>query len=188
VPIFISVFRPRALVKVPAYWNFVIRRGWILIVARWLYYSVLFLLRDYHGRWAPFTPPPFGLETDTYAFLQRSLSLPFGLALMCLLALSLALFFRLRGREIGFIPILNVLGVAFFLPFVIVQPIDQLILALFGWTLLPVAIVHTAVLIWESWIALTLLSLKTKIGWSDRLAGASILTFAWIVVAGVLWR
>jgi hypothetical protein len=78
----LSAFKPSALVKNRKACDFVLRYGWTLIVARWLYYSILFQFRDYQGRWAPFVPPPSGLDMDSCAAPQRALDLPFSLVLM----------------------------------------------------------------------------------------------------------
>jgi len=148
----------------------------------------VFQFRDYHGRWPPFSPPPFGLSIDTYARLQRSLSLPFGVALMLLLTAALVVYLRRLRRGTAFIPTLNTLGTTFFLPFLLVQPIDQLIIALVGWRRLPVAELHTAVLAWESWAAARIVSVVHGLSWIQCLGGVVLLCGIWIVIAGVGWR
>lgn len=183
-----SVFRPRSLRENERGDHLLLRRGWLLIVLRWSYYSLLFCFRAYHGRWMPFSPPPFGLDIDTYAALQRVLALPFGLLLMGALALALWGYLRRVGREIPFAPVLNILGVTFFLPFVIVQPIDQGILLLWGWELVPVSVAHTAILIWESWAAVTVLSLYYPLARSEKIIGGILLTIGWILLTGPVWR
>jgi len=121
-----SVFAPAKLARNAAAYAFTTRYGWTLIIVRWLYYSIVFQFRDYHGRWPPFSPPPFGLSIDTYARLQRSLSLPFGVALMLLLTAALVVYLRRLRRGTAFIPTLNTLGTTFFLPFLLSNPSTSL--------------------------------------------------------------
>jgi hypothetical protein len=123
--LYLSVFKPRALVDNRKAYDFVLHSGWALIVLRWLYYSILFQFRDYHGRWAPFVPPPFGLDRDPYTALHRTLALPFGLVLMLTLSLSLAASLRISKNSIPLIAMLNILGATFVLPFVVAQPMDR---------------------------------------------------------------
>lgn len=186
--VFQCVFAPRRLAKHEAGYRFVTRYGWILIVARWAYYSVLFQVRDYEGRWAPFVAPPFGINIDTYARLQRTLAVPFGIGLMLVLAVALLAYLRLIGATVPFATTFNVLGAAFFLPFVLLQPIDQGIIALIGWQLAPIAVLHTAVLVWESWAAVEVLSTSYDLSRAGRLGGMVVVCSVWILIAGSLWR
>jgi hypothetical protein len=183
-----SVFRPASFVQNPKGQALIHRHGWLLIVVRWLYYSILFLFRDYHGRWAPFVPTPFGLDMDTYASLQRALALPFGLVLMLALGLSLAAYLRFIKKSVPVVTVLNILGPTFFLPFVIVQPIDQVIIVLWGWHIVPVSIAHTAVLVWESWATMEIISSMTALRGSQKVAGIAVLSAAWMLVTAPVWR
>ena len=183
-----SVFRPSAFVQNRKGQALIYKYGWLLIVVRWLYYSILFLFRDYHGRWAPFVPAPFGLDMDTYAALQRALALPFGLALMLTLSLSLATYLRIIKKSVPVVTVLNILGPTFFLPFVAVQPVDQVIIAVWGWALVPVSIAHTAVLLWESWATMEIVSSMTALKGSQKVVGIAVLSAAWMLVTAPVWR
>ena len=131
--IYLSVFKPCSLVYNHREYSWVMRFGWILIIARWLYYSIIFQFRDYYGRWAPFVSPPFDIET--LAFIQRALSLPFGIVLMLLLSLALGAYLRIIKKRVSVFILLNILGTTFFLPFILVQPIDLVMIAFVGWKL-----------------------------------------------------
>jgi hypothetical protein len=184
----LSIFRPRSLIRHPGAYAHVTGYGWIYIVLRWLYYSIVFLFRDYHGRWRPFAPTPFGLDLDTYARLQRILALPFGFALMLIMSLCLTAYLRARSRRVSSRYVLNILGATFFLPFVLVQPIDQLIIALWGWALVPVSIVHTAILFWESLAATLVISGQHPLSRLDKIVSVILLMGVWILITGILWR
>jgi len=106
----------------------------------------------------PFVSPPFGLDMNSYATLQRTLALPFGLVLMLTLSLSLVAYLCSIKKSVPVIAVLNILGATFFLPFVLVQPVDQVIIAIWGWSLVPVSIVHTSELLWESRATLEIIS------------------------------
>ena len=183
-----SVFRPGAFVQNPEGRVLIHKDGWLLIVVRWLYYAILFLFRDYHSRWTPFVPTPFGLDMDTYATLQRALALPFGLVLMLALSLSLAAYLRRIKLDVPVVTVLNILGPTFFLPFVIVQPIDQVIIALWGWHIVPVSIVHTIALVWESWATMEIVSSMKGLKISQKTVGIAVLSAIWMLVTGPLWR
>ena len=186
--VFRAAFAPRRLRDDEAGFRVVTRYGWVLIVVRWTYYSIVFQLRDYHGQWAPFIPPPFGMSVDAYAGLQRTLALPFGIGLMILLAASLVMCLRFTGATARLPVTFNVLGAAFFLPFVLVQPVDQVLIALDAWRLVPVTVIHTTVLVWESWAALAVLSTCYPMNRAGRLGGMVVACGVWILVAGTFWR
>ena len=186
--IYQSVFKPRSLVENQMGYNRVVRYGWMFIVVRWLYYSVLFLFRDYHGHWPAFVSPPFGLDIEFYADLQRVLALPFGLLLMFVLSLSLVAYLQVIDKRIRILTVLNILGVTFFLPFVLVQPIDYLFVAFLGWEMVPVAIVHTIILFWESWAAAEVIAGKIHLKVSEKCVGISVLTVVWMLITGMVWR
>lgn len=183
-----SVFAPRAFAADTRAFAFVMRWGWVFILLRWGYYSVVFRFRDYHGSWAPFWPPPFGLDVDAYARLQRDLALPFGIVLMLAMSLALVAYLRLIRRRVPFPTVVNILGVTFFLPFVLLQPIDAVFVAMDGWRLVPVTVVHTAVLVWESWAALEVISATQQLGRAQRVSGIVVLCAVWILLAGQVWR
>ncbi len=183
-----SVFAPARLARDKAALTFAIRYGWTLIVARWLYYAIIFQFRDYHGGWRPFRPPPFGLTIDAYAFWQRVLALPFGMALMLVLSVSTVAYLRYLRRTAFIWPVLNILGVAYFLPFVLLQPLDQLVIALAGWQVLPVAALHTAALAWESWASARVLSEIHGLSRMERVTVSLLLMCLWIAIAAPLWR
>lgn len=183
-----SVFRPHHLGDKSGDLVFIIRYGWIFILVRWFYYSILFQFRDYHGTWEPFIPPPFNLDLDTYADLQRALSLPFGVILMFILALALYTYLSVINKKIALFTLGNILGVSFFLPFLLVQPIDQWIIVLTGWKLIPVTTIHTAVLLWESWASVEILSIIVELKYSEKLISIIILSGVWMLITGMLWR
>jgi hypothetical protein len=183
-----SVFKPHHLSQNKEGLKFITHLGWIFIVARWFYYSILFQFRDYHGAWTPFAPPPFHLDLDSYANLQRAFSLPFGIILMLLMAFALRSYLAFRDKKASPFVLLNILGVAFFLPFVFVQPIDQLIIATIGWKLLPITILHTAILLWESWAAVEIIATIMELKVFEKLVGIFVLSATWIVITGILWR
>lgn len=183
-----AVFKPRLLLGNQRGFNYLMQYGWVLIIVRWLYYTVLFQFRDYQVRWAPFVHTPFDIEIGTYAALQKTLSLPFGIVLMLILSLSLVAYLQAINKKVSFCTVLNILGTTFFLPFVLVQPIDQMIIALIGWKLAPVVVVHTAVLIWESWASLEVISIDMELKNHEKLIGITILSVIWILVNGPFWR
>jgi hypothetical protein len=136
----------------------------------------------------PFIPPPFDLDLDTYANIQKIISLPFGIVLMLVLAMALYVFIRIINKRISLVVLFNILGVTFFLPFLVVQPIDQLIIYFMGWILVPVTIVHTAILIWESWASVEVISLFLDLKKLEKLIGMIILSTTWIIITGIFWR
>jgi len=166
----------------------VARFGWVLILLRWGYYSVRFQFRDYEGRWAPFAAPPFGLGVTEYAHLQRTLAVPFGGLMMLALAAVAVLFVRCLGRRAGFVAMFNVLGATFFLPFVPLQPCDQVLIAAGGWRVAPVVVLHTAVLVWESWATMAIVAVQHRLrGWQEGV-GIVLLCGTWIGIAAAAWR
>jgi hypothetical protein len=160
----------------------------MLIIVRWLYYSIIFTFRDYHGLWKPFVPPPFGLDLDTYSILQQTFALPFGMMLMLAICMGLYSYLKSRKKVVPFHKILNILGVTFFLPFVIVQPIDQLIIYTIGWKIIPITILHTIIVVWESFAALYILSSIYNLDRSEKVIGTGLLVFIWIIITGIFWR
>ena len=182
------VFLPSRLVRNVAAYSLVVRYGWILIVVRWLYYALIFQFRDYQGSWMPFARIPFGLSIEAYASLQRWLALPFGVMLMSLLAAGLVVYLRLAGTQIRFRWALNVLGTTFFLPFAFLQPCDYGMIALIGWRMIPTIVLHTAVLVWESWAAAVIVSVGTGLSRLKRTGAIVLLCALWIGVSAAVWR
>jgi hypothetical protein len=136
----------------------------------------------------PFIPPPFNLDLDTYAHIQRIISLPFGIMLMLILAMGLYIYLGIIKKQISLLILVNILGATFFLPFVIVQPIDQIIIYFIGWKLLPVTIVHTIILIWESWASVEVISQVVDLKKIEKNFGIIVLSILWILITGPLWR
>ena len=182
------MFHPSVLSKDEKAFAIITRYGWILILIRWSYYSLIFAFRDYEGMWTPFAMPPFGLNLVLYGKLQSALALPFGVFLMAAMAGALAFFLRTRGKRMDVRSIVNILGSAFFMPFVFVQPIDQLIIYTIGWKLLPVSIIHTLVLMWESLAAITAISAINRLKMVEKLTGVLIIMATWMLVTGPVWR
>jgi len=88
--IYQSVFFPESFAENSRALLCVLRFGWIFILTRWLYYSIVFTsLWDYHGAWKPFAGLPFGLDSRTYAALQRNLAVPFGLFVMAVMSVTI---------------------------------------------------------------------------------------------------
>lgn len=186
--IFISVFKPDKLSENRKGLELIIRYGWIFIIIRWFYYSLIFQFRDYHGRWMPFASPPFNLDLDAYAYLQKIISLPFGLVLMLSLAMAISIFMGIVHKRISLIVLLNILGITFFLPFIIVQPIDQLIIYFRSWNLIPVTIIHTSILLWESWASVEVISILVDLKKLEKRAGIVALCALWMFITGFFWR
>lgn len=186
--IFQSVFNPRAFLENPKSSLIINRYGWVFIFIRWLSYPILFAYRDYYGNFKPFAPPPFGMTLNTYILFQRYFSLPIGLLIMTSMALLLSRYLHIIGKEIAFRRIFNILGITFFLPFVILQPID-FIMASMGWiSILTITPIHTLFLLWESYAAITILSLEKRLERIEQVTGVFILMITWIVIATILWR
>ena len=183
-----SAFRPSTLPGDQKAFAFVVRYGWILVPIRWGYYALIFAFRDYEGKWVPFVPPPFGLDVATYGKLQSALALPFGVFLMVVMAGVLAMYLRLRGKRIEVRKVVNILGAAFFLPFVIVQPMDQIIVHTIGWKLVPVSLVHTLVLFWESLAATLTITAINQLKTIEKVTSVLILMATWMLVTAPVWR
>jgi len=122
--------------------------GWLFTVVRWLSYSVIFSFRDYHGALRPFFPPPFGLDVDTYAVLQKYFSLGVGLVLMGLISVGLSSYIQSVKKEkcLSKTKIFNILGVTFFISWILVQVIDFLVIVTVGWVYTVIISVHVSVL------------------------------------------
>ncbi len=183
-----SVVTPREVLKNPKSTLLVERYGWVFIVIRWLSYSVIFVFRDYHGSWEPFVPPPFGLSVDVYAFLQRSLALPFGVGLMVGMSPGLSGYLHLIKKSIPLVKIVNILGVTFFVPWVILQVADGVLLHTVGWRSMVVIPVHTIVLVWESAAAAEIISRLCNLKSSEKVLSTAVIVVIWIFLCAVLWR
>jgi len=186
--IYQSVFKPGSFVQNPEGILIVNKYGWLFIALRWAYYSVIFSFRDYHGAWKPFVPPPFGLDLDTYAFWQVRFSVLFGIFLMLAMSVALSIYLRLLNKKIAMVQVLNILGITFFLPFVIVQPIDLVVLLTNGWEMFPVAPIHTLILVWQSFAATSIISNMCELKRSEKVISVVLLMAVWILISGTLWR
>lgn len=185
---FQSVFSSDSFMKNPKGMLIINKYGWIFIVIRWSYYSIIFSFRDYHGNWKPFLPPPFGINLDTYAFLQIRFSLLFGFLVMSSMALFLAGYLLLIKKDVSIFKIFNILGVTFFIPFVIVQPIDFLIIFTVGWVDYLIIPIHTIMLIWESFAAANIISNIWRLKLSEKIVSIVLIITIWLVICGILWR
>jgi hypothetical protein len=183
-----SVISPRKLLNNQEGINFILHFGWIFIIIRWLYYSIIFIFRNYHGSWAPFTSIPFNIDVDIYAQIQRIFALPYGIIIFTIFAATLYLYLIILKRKIDYISIVNILGVTFFIPFVIVQPIDQIVIHTIGWKIIPVTIIHSIILLWESWATIEVINLISRINYYEKIVGILILTITWIILVGPFWR
>ncbi len=184
-----SVFAPKLFQKNPKGELVVNKYGWIFIGVRWLYYSILFsLFRDYSGEWKPFVPPPFNLSLETYALLQRYFSVIFGFFLMFSIAIALWTYIKIIGKDIPLFKILNILGITFFLPFIILQPIDRLVIISFGWTMPLITFLHTLFLLWEGIAAVLIIDNICKLKVSVKITSVFIITAIWIFICGIFWR
>jgi len=187
--LFLSVFNPEKITQ-KIMEEQIIKFGFILIFIRWTYYSVLFsIFRDYQNKWAPFFKPPFGLTVDSYAFWQIRLAIFFGLFLMSMIACGLFVLFRIRDRlSISFFEILNILGFAYFIPFVIIQPLDLMTMGIFGWNPLVIIPLHTVVLIWEAVVTVILIDKIYPVKWIDKWIGVFVQITIWILLCTLFWR
>jgi hypothetical protein len=104
------------------------------------------------------------------------------------LSLALTAYLRLVQKSMPVVTVLNISGPTFFLPFVVVQPVDQMIIAVWGWALVPVSIIHTAVLLWESWATLEIISSLKALQASQKVVGIVVLAAVWMLVTGPVWR
>lgn len=182
-----SVVRPHTFLENPKGLTLV-PYGWVFIVVRWVGYSVIFLFRDYQGVWKPFAPLPFGLDVDTYAFLQQHFSVVFGIFLMVAISVALSAYLRLIKKGLPTTEILNILGVTFFLPWVLVQIVDFVVLYTVGWVDFVVIPVHTVVLVWESVSATEIISGIKTLKLSEKVMSVTVILVVWIVICGMLWR
>ena len=183
-----SVVTPQEFLKNPKGTLLLNRYGWVFIVVRWLSCSVIFVFRDYYGSWEPFVPPPFGLSVDVYAFLQRSLALPFGVGLMVVMSLGLSGYLHLIKKSIPLVKIVNILGVTFFVPWVILQVVDVVVLYSVGWHSMVIIPAHTIVLVWESAAAAEIISRLCNLKSSEKVLSTAVIMVIWIFLCAVLWR
>jgi len=132
--------------------------------------------------------PPFGLSLDTYATLQKSLSVVFGFCLMGAIAGGLVTYLRITGNVASPFKVLNILGVTFFLPFVSVQVLDLLILYTSGWVMVFIIPLHTLILLWEAGATMLILDNLYELRMVDKVIGVALIMTVWISVAALLWR
>ena len=115
--------------------------------------------------------------------------MPFGLVLILTLSLSLAACLRVIQKNVPDATVLNISGPTFSLPFVMVQPVDQLIIAVWARALVPVSIAHTClVLLWDNWATLQIHSSLKTLRVSQTVVGIVVLSTAWMLVTGPVWR
>jgi hypothetical protein len=184
-----SVARPRQFVAHPLAGALAHRWGWLLIIARWGFYSVTFACwRDYRDAWRPFVAPPFGLDMETYAALQATLAVPFGLGVMACVTGAVVGVARLRGVSLTWRQTFNVSGLAFFLPFVPLQLVDLAVRATFGWQALVIVPLHTGVLAWEAAALVSLVEPARRWTLPERLVLVAAAMAAWIAPCAVVWR
>lgn len=186
-PIFLSVFDPSRILRSTIEKR---RIGLVLILVRWSYYAVIFtFFRDYRTTWAPFIKAPFGLPLESYAFWQGRLAIPFGVSLMTALALGLYGLMKTSNKHPPPVwTVLNILGFAYFLPFVVVQFIDLIVKSLCGWDPWAIVPLHTAVLVWEAVAAVALIHRILPLGRVEKILGTALQVGIWILVCAVLWR
>jgi hypothetical protein len=187
--IFLSVFSPKGTPK-DIIEKQIVKYGSLFILIRWAYYSiVLSIFRDYNNDWSPFIKPPFGLSIDTYAFWQSKLAIFFGFFLMAMIAGGLFVLFRRRNKlSLSFIKIMNLLGFTYFIPFVILQPVDKLIINIFGWTPFIIIPLHTIVLIWEAKVTVILIDKIYPIKLFEKYIGVFLQITIWIMLCTIFWR
>lgn len=186
--IYQAVFDAGSFLKNPKSSLIINKYGWLFIVFRWLSYSLIFSFRDYYGRWKPFVSPPFGLALGDYASLQINFSLLIGVIAMGSIAFSLFSYLRLIKKEVSVFKIFNILGITFFLPWLILQPIDFLMISTIGWKILPVVVIHTIFLFWESLAATEILSSMKKLKPSEKAVCISLAMLVWILILSIIWR
>jgi len=132
--LFSSVFNPKKM-SITSIQEQIVRYGFVFMFLRWSYYSNVFtFFRNYENSWAPFVKPPFNMPVDTYAFWQGKFAVLFGFLLTAIMAA--ALFFLVKKN--------NERGPSYFISFVILQPLDRLIMNLFDWNLSIIRSLHTA--------------------------------------------
>ena len=185
----LAVFAPRRAFSARAWQPILSKWGWAFIFLRWGYYSSVFaLFRDYQGKWRPFVSPPFGLTHTTYGRLQVLLAVPFGVMLMGAIAAVLWTYLRLRNRSCDGLTLINILGVTYFLPFVILQPLDVLAIQSVGWAAMVIIPLHNVVLMWEAVAATTIIGELVKLRKADHVVLVLLQLGTWIGICAPLWR
>jgi hypothetical protein len=165
-------------------------KGWgpLLVALRWFACSVILALRDYGTLQPPLVPPPFGLEPWEYRLLEIYTAPLFGALLFAALTLALWGYLKWRKRYTPGMRILDALGVAFFVPWLIVSVADLAVIHLGLWTSAVVAPLHTAVLGWESRAAVELVGGRTGLKTVDKVVASLLLMLVWITLCVVWWR
>jgi hypothetical protein len=187
--IYHSVFYPSAFIREIENKRSILYFGWILILIRWGYYSILFsFFRDYNDSWRPFVQPPFSLSIEQYSFFQSRFSIFFGLLLMFSITLVIWIYFKILQRKIDLLKVFNVLGYTFFLPFVILQIIDLVFFQVTGWDLLTFSITHTLFLIWEAAVTIVIISKLIKLNTLNIVISNGLIIITWILICALLWR
>lgn len=107
---------------------------------------------------------------------------------MAAIAGSLVAYLRLNGKKVLAVRVFNILGVTFFLPFVVLQPLDLIVITTIGWNLAIIPPLHTLVLVWEAIATMEIIDRLHRIAARDRTVGVALIVGVWILVDGLLWR
>jgi hypothetical protein len=171
-----AVFLPNQFVNDLKSETIINKYGWTFIVVRWTYYAVIFILvRDYYGSWAPFSPMPLNMSVGTYAFFQPRISIIFGFFLMLCITLYLWGYYNFRNIPMPMFQILNILGITFFLPFVLIQPVDILCINTIGWNMAIIIPLHTIILLWEAIVSVIIIDDIHFLSSSEKLISISVM-------------
>jgi hypothetical protein len=104
------------------------------------------------------------------------------------ISIGLSGYLQVIKKSIPPVKILNILGVTFFLPWIIVQVIDVIIITTTGWVESIVIPVHTLVLVWEGWAATEIISGMCNLKSSEKVLSIAVIMVVWILICAVLWR
>lgn len=108
---------------------------------------------------------------------------------MIMIAIGLFVLFRARDKlSLSISKIFNILGIAYFFPFVILQPLDIMAMSIFGWTPLIIVPLHTTVLVWEAIVAVILIDKIYPIKLIDKIIGTFLQITTWILLCALFWR
>ncbi|MFW9905341.1 MAG: hypothetical protein ACFFFH_13455 [Candidatus Thorarchaeota archaeon] len=187
--LWLAVFSPGQVLENQKRVAIIMKYGWIFIMIRWVYYSFFFaFFRDYHGSWEPFSPVPFGMSIDTYAFFQIRFSIFFGIFLMFCIALCLWFYLYFKKKPASLFMIFNILGITFFLPFLILQPFDLIIINTVGWVMYIIVPLHSAFLIWEAVVTMRIFHHRSLLTPSEQFRGVLLILSVWIILSFLFWR
>lgn len=104
------------------------------------------------------------------------------------MTLTVRLYLRAKGQAVPAWRILDAIGVAFFVPWLIVLPVDLLVIHTVGWRMAVVIPIHTLFLAWESWAAVELVGGRARLKTADRVILPFLLMLVWIALCAVWWR